>query len=152
MFYFTKRHYYKTQLQKIYAFASIRDVQVFPRWCKSGYFHSNRTHCYIEIGTRNSFVNQIYILLHELGHYEDFSNNRQIWLRDSDDITLFELMGDNTISLKLRINREIRAWKNAKRIAKLLDIPINEHYYKVRREGMRSYFKKYVRVKEKFSV
>lgn len=131
-----------TYYNKILDYAKSIGVEVFfYHKLNNAYYQSYGKKIYIDPDFKEA--DQIAILLHELGHFED-----EIFTSDKKVEKLYEraaIKCDEDIPLSKRefnclINCELNAWIHGAIIAKKLKIPLGKWYKKIQDKSMVSYF------------
>jgi hypothetical protein len=135
---------YKSYLKKIKAYAKLCNVSiVFKKEVDgTGEYRPSRREVVIEKGLPQSAI--LSTLLHELGHFVDDLTNPSNHFSNrfhNDGRTAIENDRDLTMLQKKRILKlEKEAWKNARALARQLNIPIGSWFTKDEKSSLNSYY------------
>ena len=105
---------------------------VFKRGCQDGYTMKTQL---IEINNRRTKQNQVYILLHEIGHHKIVSNKKLA----KKFATLNEPYSYNLSNKILNLEEEVMAWHYGENLAAELGIELDSKYQILKAKCLKSY-------------
>jgi len=85
---------------------------------------------------------KMFTLLHEAGHFIDYSTNPKSFTNASHNIARRKIEKSQKLSLAQKraiIRNETKAWKYAKGLARQLKIPLGKNFEKDRKESLKTY-------------
>lgn len=106
---------------------------MFVRGCDDAYDVDNQT---IEINNNRTIKNQVYILLHELGHHKIITSRK--FAKKFARLNTEQLTRNLSKSI-LELEEEVVAWHIGEDIAERLDIPIDKTYQVLKSKCLKTY-------------
>lgn len=143
---------YKTYLNQIKRYARLCNVKiVFKKEVDGvGEYIPNRRQVVLEKGLSQSEI--ISTLLHEFGHFIDDYRNPENNLNNryhNDGRTAIEQDRELTVQQKKKILKiEKEAWKNGRALARQLNIPLGNWFYRDEKSALNSYYAMRIRSRE----
>lgn len=123
-----------THLQNLVEYSRNQNVNVmFVRGCDDAYDVDNQT---IEINNNRTIKNQVYILLHELGHHKIITSRK--FAKKFARLNTEQLARNLSKSI-LELEEEVVAWHIGEDIAERLDIPIDKTYQVLKSKCLKTY-------------
>ena len=125
---------WQTHLQNLVEYSRNQNVNVmFVRGCDDAYDVDNQT---IEINNNRTIKNQVYILLHELGHHKIITSRK--FAKKFARLNTEQLARNLSKSI-LELEEEVVAWHIGEDIAERLDIPIDKTYQVLKSKCLKTY-------------
>lgn len=125
---------WQTHLQNLVEYSRNQNVNVmFVRGCDDAYDVDNQT---IEINNNRTIKNQVYILLHELGHHKIITSRK--FAKKFARLNTEQLARNLSKSI-LELEEEVVAWHIGEDIAEQLDIPIDKTYQVLKSKCLKTY-------------
>ena len=125
---------WQTHLQNLVEYSRSQNVNVmFVRGCDDAYDVDNQT---IEINNNRTIKNQVYILLHELGHHKIITSRK---FAKKFACLNTEQLARNLSKSILELEEEVVAWHIGEDIAERLDIPIDKTYQVFKSKCLKTY-------------
>ena len=125
---------WQTHLQNLVEYSRNQNVNVmFVRGCDDAYDVDNQT---IEINNNRTIKNQVYILLHELGHHKIITSRK--FAKKFARLNTEQLTRNLSKSI-LELEEEVVAWHIGEDIAERLDIPIDKTYQVLKSKCLKTY-------------
>jgi Zn-dependent peptidase ImmA (M78 family) len=112
----------------------------FKRGCSDEYEPDDKT---IQINTQRTKENQLYILLHEIGHHLIFENSE---LADKFAILNEKKVKCNLSNQILELEEEVNAWHNGEEVARALGIELNSRFQLLKAKCLKSYIRSLTKI------
>jgi hypothetical protein len=127
---------WNTLADKLVDYCTSLDVKVyFKRGCQDGYTLENQK---IEINSNRTKQNQVYILLHEIGHHKIISDNKL-----AKKFAVLNKTHSHNLSNKiLNVEEEVMAWHYGENLATELEIELGPKYQVLKAKCLKSYISK----------
>lgn len=129
---------WNTLANKLVEYCALMDVQVcFKRGCQDAYTIENQL---IEINSNRTKQNQVYILLHEIGHHKVVKDNKLA----KKFAVLNETHSRNLSNKILNLEEEVMAWHYGENLAAELGIELGSKYQVLKAKCLKTYIESIV--------
>jgi hypothetical protein len=128
-------------ISQLVNYCSLINVQVvFNRGCTDEYEPDDKI---IFINTQRTKENQLYILLHEIGHHMIFEKPE---LAEKFAILNEKKVKNNLSNQILELEEEVNAWHNGEEVARALGIKLNSRFQLLKAKCLKSYIRSLTKV------
>lgn len=123
---------WQTHLQNLVEYSRNQNVNVmFVRGCDDAYDVDNQT---IEINNNRTIKNQVYILLHEIGHHKILKDN-ELQKKFASLTHIPQTLSKRILTLE----EEVIAWHIGERVAQEHNIPLDSTYQVLKSKCLKTY-------------